>query len=383
VSERTWGFESPLAHVAGSEKFCREFRLAERRSNRAAPASRPRSGRSGGGSRTPKGRKERALPAWLTLIGAVIVLILAFGFIFTVAQSCVSNQESTQVRKYATSSDGLLGDSTNIGNEQLQSVLKGSGGDPKQVDKNSLAQAASESERLYNLARQNEEVPPEFEGVHHYLVSALGLRADATRNLEDSLSGDAKSFGEDLPAAIEDYRASDGIIQSHYLPGSQEAQEVAGQFEDQAEFDPFMDYDELGFEQAQRDGGAPARSDPNALHGVEITSVEVAGQALAPGGEVVLTGSDTPSFTITITNGGETPETAVPVEVIINTKVERQSQTKTIEKIDPSGTATVEMTEFSPGELEESAEITIEAGPVEYEEFLDNNTYTGTLTFGL
>ena len=357
--------------------------MAERRSYRASQASRPRSGRSGGGSRPPNRRKERAIPAWLTLIGAILVLVLAFGFIFTVAQSCVSNQESTQVRKYATSSDGLLAESTRIGNERVQPVLRDSGGKPENVDGEALSQAASESERLYNLARKNEEVPPEFESVHHYLVSSLGLRADATRKLEESVSGDGKSFGQDLPTAIEDYQASDGIIQNHYLPESQAALEAAGQFEDEAEFDTFMDYKALGLDGPEQSGSTPAQSDPNALHGVEVTAVEVAGQALAPGGEVVLTGSDTPNFTITITNGGEVAESAVPVEVILNTKTERQSQTKTIEKIDANGTATVEITEFTPGELDEQVEVTVEAGPVQYEKTEDNNILTGYVTFGI
>jgi hypothetical protein len=359
--------------------------LSERRSYRASKASSPRSGRSsGGGSRPPKKkRKERALPAWLTLLGAILILVLAFIFIFAVAQSCVSNQESTQVRKYETSSDGLISESTKIGNEQIQPLLKDAGGDPKAIDAEALAQASSESERLYNLARKNEEVPPEFDGVHHYLVSALGMRAGATQDLKESVAGDAKGFAEDLPTVVEDFRASDRIIQNHYLPGSRKALEAAGQFEDEADFDTFINYNELGFDQADKGGGVAKESDPNALHGVEITAVEVAGQALVPGGEVVLTGSDTPSFTITITNGGEVTESAVPVEVIMNTKIERQSQSKTIEKIEPNGTATVEMTEFNPGELDEQVEVTVETGPVQYEEFLDNNSLTGIVTFGL
>jgi hypothetical protein len=47
------------------------------------------------------------------------------------------------------------------------------------------------------------------------------------------------------------------------------------------------------------------------------------------------------------------------------------------------GTATVEVGGFKPGELDEVAEVTVEAGPVKYEEFLENNTLTGTVTFGL
>jgi hypothetical protein len=47
------------------------------------------------------------------------------------------------------------------------------------------------------------------------------------------------------------------------------------------------------------------------------------------------------------------------------------------------GTATVEVGGFRPGELDETAEVTVEAGPVKYEELLDNNTLTGTVTFGM
>lgn len=145
-----------------------------------------------------------------------------------------------------------------------------------------------------------------------------------------------------------------------------------------------MDYDELGFGADQAADAAAVQDDPNALHGVEITSVEVAGQPLYPGGNVILTGSDEVVFAVTVTNGGEVPEVAVPVEVVLNTKAERQSRTVTIEQIEPSnGFKTIEVSGFKPGELDETAEVTIEAGPVEYEEFEDNNTLTGTVTFGI
>jgi hypothetical protein len=74
----------------------------------------------------------------------------------------------------------------------------------------------------------------------------------------------------------------------------------------------------------------------------------------------------------------------VDVEVILNTRAERQAQTATIGQMRANGgAATVEVGGFKPGELDETAEVTIEAGPVKYEEFLDNNTLTGTVTFGL
>ena len=75
---------------------------------------------------------------------------------------------------------------------------------------------------------------------------------------------------------------------------------------------------------------------------------------------------------------------AVDVEVILNTRAERQAQTATIAQMRANGgTATVEVGGFLPGELDETAEVTVEAGPVEYEENPDNNTLTGTVTFGM
>jgi hypothetical protein len=188
-----------------------------------------------------------------------------------------------------------------------------------------------------------------------------------------------------LAEVVEDYRLSDSVVRNHYLPAVQGALIEAGQQRDQGyleEPEPFMDYEEIGFAVVAPTAGT-ARDDPNALHGVAIAAVEVAGQPLYQGGNVVLTGSDEPIFVVTVKNGGETPETGVDVEVILNTRAERQAQTATIGQMRAKGTATVEVGDFLPGELDETAEVTVEAGPVKYEENLANNTLTGTVTFGL
>jgi hypothetical protein len=310
---------------------------------------------------------------------------MAFSFIFFVARGCVATQESTQVRKYITNADSLLSESSNSGNEDLQGILRDAGGNPARLDERALDQATTKSEDLYARALTYEETPPEFEDSHHYLVSSLGVRAQATKRLGWAATGDADTFTGVLAEAVEDYRLSDSLVRNHYLPAVQDALIEAGQQRDQAyleEPEPFMDYEEIGFNVAATAVSA-ARDDPNALHGVEIVTVEVAGQALYQGGNVVLRGSDEPVFFVTVRNGGETPETGVDVEVILNTRAERQAQTATIGQMRAKGMATVEIGGFRPGELDETAEVTVEAGPVEYEEFLENNTLTGTVMFGL
>jgi hypothetical protein len=309
---------------------------------------------------------------------------LVFGFIFFVARGCVATQQSTQVRKYVTSADSFLSDSSNAGREELQRILANAGGNPARLDDEALAQAANRTEQQYLQALRQEEIPPEFEDAHHYVVTALGIRSQATERLVQAAAGDASGFSGDLATAVEDYRTSDSIIANHYIPAVKNSLETAGQTSDQTyleEPQSFMDYGALGFDTPPVSGGA--RSDPNALHGVRITAVRVAGMQLNSEGNVVLTGADEPVFAVTVGNEGDVPETGVEVEVVLNTRAERQSQSKTIARLEPKAMATVEVGGFIPGELDETARVTVEAGPVEYEKRTDNNALTGRVTFGL
>ncbi len=321
------------------------------------------------------------------MLGSILFLSLAFALIFFVARGCVATQESTQIRKYVTSADSLLSDSSSTGAEQLQPALAGAEGDAADIDAEAVGEAANQSDLLYSRALGNEEVPLEFSDANHYLASTLGIRAEATERLSRAASENPDGFPDAYAQAVDSYRLSDGIVRNHYLPEVESSLEGVGQTRGQdfiEEPPPFMDYEETGFEAADDDDPVGARDDPNALHGVEIASVSVAGDPLYPGGDVVLSGNDVPRFTVVVTNGGEVPETAVPVEVVINTQSERQSQSATIERIEANGgQATVEVSGFRPGEVDEAAEVTVEAGPVEYEEFLDNNTLAGTVTFGV
>ena len=318
------------------------------------------------------------------MLGSILLLVTAFAFIFFVARGCVATQESTQVRKYVTNADSQLSESSNTGNERLQPILQNAGGDPDKLDTGGLQEVAANSESRYLNALTNEEVPPEFEDANHYLITSLGIRARTTKQLARTAAEDPEGFEGTLTTAVEDFRLSDAVIRNHYLPAVQEALVEAGQQRDQEYLDepePFMDYEKIGLDVA---APAAAQEDPNALHGVEITGVEVAGKALYAGGNVLLTGSDEPVFSVTVKNGGETPETGVDVEIILNTSAERQAQTATIGQMrGGGGTATVEIGGFLPGELDETAEVTVEVGPVEYEEYTKNNTLTGTVTFGL
>lgn len=309
-------------------------------------------------------------------------LTLATLFIFFVAKGCVATQEATQVRKYVMESNSLLSDSSNLGREKLQPLLQAANGDATQLDGEALGQAVEESRRFYRQALEDGEVPPEFEEAHHYLISTLGVRTAATERLQRAASGDAEGFQEALSATVGDYGTSDALAIEHYFPATERALETAGQQEDRSYLEEprtFMDYGSLGF-----DGAAPeTQGDPGALHDVAIVGVEVAGQQLFAGGTVVLSGSQEPVFTVTVSNGGEVAEVGAPVEVTLDTQGGRQANQKVVEEVGPGETATVKLGGFRPGELNETAEVTVEVGPVEYEEQTDDNVLAGWVTFGI
>lgn len=296
----------------------------------------------------------------------------------------MATQEATQVRKYVTSSDSTLRESAKLGNDRLQGIIQDAKGDPSKLDRKALSNVVDDSQRIYRDALENREMPTEFEDAHHYMVSALGVRALATERLENAADGGSGNFKEALSKSVEDYALSDRLVSGPYLSASASALDKAGQSGDRSYLynpRPFMDYGALGYKTSS--GGTSTQSDPNALHGVEINAVNISGKPLYSGGNVRLGGSDTPTFSVSVTNGGEVAETGVPVEVVIDTKAERQSRTVTIKEIKSGGSATVKVSGFRPGELNETADVSVKAGPVKYEDYLKNNTIEGTVTFGL
>jgi hypothetical protein len=325
----------------------------------------------------------------VTFLGSVLFLILCFALIFFGARSCVATQEATQIRKYITSADSTLSDSANVGNEELQATVAEALEDPTSLDAAAVDRASDATQRGYREALRNEEMPPEFEDAHHYMITALGIRAAATGELAEAAEGGGEEFGETLPAAVEDYKLSDAIVLNHYLPASEEALAESGRRGDQNYlYEPrsFMDYEALGLSTRPRSASeqdASAPENPSAPRDVSIFGVSVAGRPLVQGGDVILTGSDELTFAVTVVNGAEVAETGVPVEVVLNTRAERQAIPATVERMEPGGQATVEVRGFKPGEFDETAEVSVKAGPVKYEQDESDNVLTGTVTFGI
>jgi hypothetical protein len=295
----------------------------------------------------------------------------------------VTAQEATQIRKYVTIADSTLSDSANVGNEELQPAISSALEDSANPDAATINRAKDATQKGYLDALRNEEVPPEFEGAHHYMVTALGIRAAATANLAEAVQGDYAEFGGVLSTAVEDYKRSDVLIKDYYIPASEEALGEAGRRSDRNylyEPKPFMDYEALGLSSTST--ARDVSDDPSVSRDVRILGVQVAGRPLLSGGNLVLTGSDELAFSVTVSNSGEAAETGVPVEVVLNTRAERQALSTTIERVDPGSSATAEIKGFRPGELNETAEVSVKAGSVKDEQKGDD-TLAGTVTFGI
>ena len=299
----------------------------------------------------------------------------------------MATQEATQIRKYITSVDSTLSDSENAGNEELQGALQ----DPANPDTAAIDRTADATRKGYQDALRNEEIPPEFEDAHHYAVTALGIRATATEELAEAARGDLEGFEDSIASAVEDYKFSDAIIFNHYVPASERALEEADRMSDRSylhEPKPFMDYEALGLSSGSPQSSASssassAQEEPGTPRNLRVLGVQVAGRPLSSGGNVILTGSDELVFSVSVTNGGEAAETNVPVQVVLNTRAERQAVPTTIERIEPGGSATADVRGFKPGEFDETAEASVRVGPVRYERSEEDNTLAGTVTFGI
>ena len=322
---------------------------------------------------------------------SAVFLVGSFFFISFVANSCVAAQKSTEIRKYVTGADSALSDSANMGNEHLQAAVSKAVEDPANADAGALSRAAEATQKGYQGALRDEEVPPEFEDAHHYMVTALGIRAAATRDLTEAAGvadGDREAFDEALSSAAEEYKLSDAVIGDHYVPASEAALAGSGREGDQNylyEPRPFMDYEALGLSDGARPGARSAAGpeDPGAVRDVAISGVQVASRPLFPNGNVLLTGADELVFSVTVYNGGEVAETGLSVEIVLNTRAERQAIPANIERIEPGGAAIVEVRGFKPGELDETAAVVVEVEPVKREQDEGNNALSGTVTFGI
>ena len=71
----------------------------------------------------------------------------------------MATQQSTQVRKYVTSADSFLSDSSNAGRGELQRILGNAGGNPARLDDEALASVRALVTRAAALLREG-TLPP-------------------------------------------------------------------------------------------------------------------------------------------------------------------------------------------------------------------------------
>ncbi|MBX6762847.1 MAG: hypothetical protein IRY88_04105 [Rubrobacteraceae bacterium] len=358
MSERTWGFESPLAHSP----------IREGSVEREAYRSPVRRGRK---------RGRWSLPPSLSVLVSALLLIFTAGVILFVVRGCVATQHATGIRKYVATSDSILTESRRLGSGRLQRALKdATAGRLSSRDREDLREAAARSRELYERTLLSQDVPRRFVRAHHYLQSALGMRARETERLASAASEGKARLRRVLSNSVAGYRMSDAVISDYYMPAVKDVLREEGQINEDAAIiyrpEPFVDYGALGF------GGGGGSS-----HGVAISGVRVGGRPLYAGGTVVLKGADRPVFAVEVANEGRAAETGVPVEVVLEGETGRQIHTARIRRIPPGGSVTVTIDGFRPGLVNETDDVRVEAGPVRGERYTENNTLAGKLTFGI
>jgi hypothetical protein len=374
------------------------------RASRTRPA-RPRAaapgGRrppSGGGRRPPSSgtrgpdaetARQRQIIFGVGAIVLFVVVVLLFN-------SCQSSRRENALKDYNRQVTELASNSDTVGKDFFAALDAAAGGTDVEVRVNQLRQRADE------LVKQAKGLQPrgELAQAQYSLELVLNLRAQGLRKIAEKLPA-ALVRGRDnaqnvetalrqIAGQMEQFLASDVIYSQRTAPSISEAlsdANVTGQRVTTSRFLPNLGWlnpnaiaDRLGSVRAGGGKGANPKPAPG-LHGHSLDSVSSGTTTLQPGTVTnTLPARPAPSFTVKLTNGGDSDETEVPVTIAVDVKGKVITKKKTIAltKSKQAATVTIPLGVSPPSG---AATLTVTVGIVPGETKKDNNKQTYTILF--
>jgi hypothetical protein len=356
------------------------------------PVRRPPTGR-GQARRRPGGgppADRQTLMVRRTVAAGVGVLVLIL--LVLAVRGCLNERKERAFKDYVQEVAGLSQDSVREG-EALFDLLSGGGGRDEAVEiENRLNAVRSESAEVVDRAKETDH-PDELDGAQSALVEALEFRRDGIKAVADALptalgDQDRREGARTVTAQMQTFLASDVIYTQRFVPrlqGALEDEQLTGEVRIPAsQFLPHIRWLEPAFVSDRISGIRTGRGGEAAapgLHGNGIGTVNLGGQALAPGGTANVKVSDDLQFQVQIANQGEHTETGVPVRVTLGRGGDEIEVEEEVDSIGAGETKTVNvpLTEAPP--TGRAVPITIEVEAVPGEKKTDNNRQTYSAIF--
>jgi hypothetical protein len=356
------------------------------RTSRSAPRRRRP---SGGGRRPPTDQQSIQVRRAIAAVAIIIVLIL----IVLGVHSCQVSARNSSLKDYNNNVASLIQQSNQTGS-QLFSQLSGGGGSSNAANlQNQINETRVGADN--ELSKANKlGVPDEMRSAQQNLQLTLQMRRDGIANIateiQPALGTSANRDAVNAIAAqMARFYASDAVYKDYTTTRIAAALHSAGiavggangETIEGGQFLPSLDWlsptfvaSKLGARVPAAKGGKPAPG----LHGHSLDSVSVGGTTLQTGSTNTVAASPPPTFTFSLTNGGQNNETSVVLKVTVSgTHVSGQ---KIIAQTTAGQTTTGQVTLSSsppPG----SYTVTATVAPVPGEKNSSNNTLTFPVTF--
>jgi hypothetical protein len=350
-----------------------------------APRARTRRRASTGGRRPPGPQQSiRARRAVAVVVLLVVVVLMAIGI-----HACQVSAANNALTDYNAQVYSLVSHSDQTG-KQLFTTLSSHKGDATTLY-TQVNQALSSARTQLHQA-QGMSVPGAMQSAHDKLVLALKMRRDGIRLIGSQIqqalgTTDRKEAINQLAAAAAFFYASDVVYKAYAVPQMVSALHgagirVGGLDGEQIQGGQFLS--DLGWLYpttiASRLGVSLAQSGSSAtgLHGHSLNSVSVGTNQLTQSATNYLVSSPAPTFTLSLTNGGNFTEHNVECKVWVVGL--NDVGTASIAQTTPGQTTTCQVT-LPTAPPASVYNVTAEVVPVSGEKDTSNNSLTFPVKF--
>ncbi len=311
---------------------------------------------------------RRRVAAGIAVVLLIVIVLLINGCLKSEKQQSLKDYNH-QVGEVALNSESQVA-------KPLFTALAGAGGKSALDVEVQVNQLRVEMQKLASRVKEL-KVPSEMTGAQRYLLSASNLRVEALDKvaalLPAALGGQGKQTSPKIAGAMEIFLTSDVLYSQRVAPLIQETLSSNGiQATTQpSRFLPNIGWLEPETVNSRLTGQASSSTSASTVapghHGSVLKGVSVGSTTLEP--EPALnhvTGGTNPTFSVTVENDGEFPETNVKVDVTVTAAGKQIKASHTIEKTEPGKTAKVEIPVLGvPLGVASKIEVAIEPVPGE------------------
>ncbi len=336
--------------------------------------------------RPPRSPRQQILVRRLIAAGGAVLLLILIVLGF---RGCLEARKERAIKNFISDSGALMGESEQTG-QDFFGLLNDSGGATALEYEAQIKSYRGASETLFERA-QNLDAPDELADGKQSLVTTLQLRRNGLTEIGNQI-GTAlgqENATEAQQSIVDQMRllfASDAVCTGVALPEIVDVAEKEGVTTDDGEpinlpcafvADPpesWLELDKIT-ESLSQVTGESTTATPG-LHGLELVSTSIGDTTLDPGVPATAS-SASAELVVEVTNGGESEETDVAVDVTVGDT----ELSETIPRIGAGETTEVKIpiSPLPPSGEQSTVEVNIE--PVAGEELTDNNSSTYTVTF--